>query len=64
MHPKRPSPAEQNAGRTGPDGQTMSDANRERGVTGPGRGQVREWDMGNLFFAVVSFILGAAWYFR
>lgn len=24
----------------------------------------RDWDLGNLFFAVVSFILGAAWYFR
>lgn len=24
----------------------------------------REWDLGNLFFAIVSFVLGAAWYFR
>lgn len=42
---------------------TGADSSRPRIPTNnqqPGR----EWDLGNLFFAIVSFVLGAAWYFR
>lgn len=64
IHQKRPSPVESNVDSEyiRDHGRSASQRNRENGS--PNSRENREWDLGNLFFALVSFILGAAWYFR
>lgn len=66
VHQRRINQSEQNSGDSNinSDGQNSSNSDRSRGIGGASRDQPREWDLGNLFFIIVSFFLGAAWYFR
>lgn len=63
IHNKRPSPVDP-SNATGNNDDFIRRNHRQRVPQMNNNNQGRESDLGNILFALISFILGSAWYFR